>query len=80
MSVVNQVLSLNPWDRVLVIFVFFWGISILIFTLKLNISNSLTASNDDTFFEHRMNQAIEFLKESKQRNMELKRLIDNLLE
>lgn len=80
MSVVNQVSSLNPWDRVLVIFVFFWGISILIFTLKLNISNSLTASNDDAFFEHRLNQAIEFLKESKRRNMELKRLIDNLLE
>lgn len=80
MSVVRQILALSTWARVLVIFVLLWGLLVLIFASKLNTPNSLTASNDDTFFEHRLNQAIEFLEESKRRNIELKRLIDNLLE
>lgn len=77
MSVLRQVLGLSPWVRALVIFVLVWGILVLIFASKLN-GPSGALSNED-YTNHRLNQAIEYLEESKRRNAELKQLIDEFL-
>lgn len=78
MSVLRQVLGLSAWIRALVIFVLLWGLLVLIFASKLNGPNSSALSNED-YTNHRLNQAIEFLEESKRRNSELKQLIDEFL-
>lgn len=78
MSVLRQVLGLSAWIRALVIFVLLWGLLVLIFASKLNGPNTSALSNED-YTNHRLNQAIEFLEESKRRNSELKQLIDEYL-
>lgn len=78
MSALRQIAALSPWARILVVFVILWGVIVLIFISKLNVSNSL--SNDGSFVQHRLNQGMEFLEASRKRNQELQLLIDNLLE
>lgn len=78
MSVLRQVLGLSAWVRALVIFVLLWGLLVLIFASKLSGPNTSSLSNED-YTNHRLNQAIEFLEESKRRNSELKQLIDEFL-
>lgn len=78
MSMLRQVLGLSAWIRALVIFVLLWGLLVLIFASKLNGPNLSALSNED-YANHRLNQAIEYLEESKRRNAELKQLIDNFL-
>ncbi|XP_031629119.1 alpha-(1,6)-fucosyltransferase [Contarinia nasturtii] len=78
MSVLRQVLGLSAWIRALVIFVLLWGLLVLIFASKLSGPNASSLSNED-YTNHRLNQAIEFLEESKRRNSELKQLIDEFL-
>lgn len=78
MSALRQIGAMSPWARILVIFVILWGVIVLIFISKLNVSHSL--SNDASFVQHRLNQGMEFLEESRKRNQELQILIDNLLE
>lgn len=70
MSVARQLGS--AWLRVLVVFVFLWGLLMFVFASKLN----APAIQYDTV---RLNQAFNYLEQSKQKNYELKELISELL-
>lgn len=75
MTVIRQFLGLSTWVRILIIFVFFWGLLVFIFASKLN----APLSSDSGYTMKRLNQAISYLEHSKQKNSELKELIDELL-
>lgn len=79
MSVLRQVFGLSAWARVLVIFALLWGLLVLIFASKLNAPNGNSALSGEDYTNRRLNQAIEYLEESKRRNNELKQLIDEFL-
>lgn len=80
MTVLRQLMGLSTWVRVLVIFAFLWGILVLIFASKLNTPNgSSSALSDPDYTNRRLNQAIEYLEQSRKRNAELKQLIDEYL-
>lgn len=78
MSVLRQVLGLSAWVRALVIFILLWGLLVLIFASKLSGPNHSAQSYDD-YTNHRLNEAIEFLEETKRRNSEFKQLIETFL-
>lgn len=59
------------------IFVFLWGLLVLLFASKLNAPNGSVADTEYTM--KRLNQAINYLEQSKKRNEELKLLIDEYL-
>lgn len=79
MSMLRQALGFSSWVRALVIFVLLWGILVLIFASKLNGPMGNTLIVNEEYTNHRLNQAIDYLEESKQRNIELKQLIDEFL-
>lgn len=80
MTFLRQLMGLSTWVRVLVIFAFLWGILVLIFASKLNTpTGSSAALNDAEYTNRRLNQAIEYLEQSRKRNAELKQLIDEYL-
>lgn len=72
---VRQFMSLNPWIRALIVFVAMWGMLLFVFASKLNAN----PSSDTNSIVKRLNQAIEFLEESKHKNDELRQLVDDLL-
>lgn len=72
MSVARQ---LGGWVRVLIVFVFLWGLLLFLFASKLN-SPAADSGNTITI---RLNQAFNYLEQSKQKNFELKELISELL-
>lgn len=78
MSVLRQVLGLSAWVRALVIFVLIWGLLVLIFASKLSGPNHSALSYDD-YTNQRLNEAIEYLEETKRRNSEFKQMIDTFL-
>lgn len=78
MPALRQLSGLSPWARILVIFVILWGLLVVIFISKLNVTNGMV--NDASFVEHRLNRGMEYLEESRKRNQELQILIDNLIE
>lgn len=78
MSVLRQALGLNSWVRALVLFVLLWGLLVLLFASKLNGPTGTSQANEE-YTNHRLNQAIEYLEESKRRNSELKQIIDEFL-
>lgn len=78
MSVLRQVLGLSAWVRALVIFILLWGLLVLIFASKLNGPNHSALSYDD-YTNQRLNEAIEYLEETKRRNSEFKQMIDTFL-
>lgn len=78
MSVLRQLLGLSSWVRALVLFVLLWGLLVLIFASKLNGPNGSSLASEE-YTNHRLNQAIDYLEESKRRNIELKLLIDEFL-
>lgn len=77
MSFLRQVSGLGTWARVLVIFVFAWGLLVLIFASKLN--GPYSSISDYDHATKRLNQAIDYLEQSKKRNTEIKALIDEYI-
>lgn len=76
MSMARQFLALSPWIRALIVFVMMWGMVLFMFASKLGVQ----PTNDTaTATAKRLNQAIEYLEQSKQKNDELRQLIDDLL-
>lgn len=71
MSVLRQLGG--AWLRVLIVFVFLWGLLIVQFLF-----NSPAADSGNTI-TIRLNQAFNYLEQSKQKNYELKELISELL-
>ncbi|XP_075155715.1 alpha-(1,6)-fucosyltransferase 8 [Haematobia irritans] len=67
--------SSNTWVRALIIFCLAWAILVYIFVTKLNTPN--TEEPDST--SKRINQALQLLEESRQRNQELQDIIDTIL-
>lgn len=74
MVFLRQVSGLGTWARVLVIFLFAWGLLVLIFASKLN--GPYSSVSDFDYATKRLNQAIEYVEQSKKRNAEIKTLID----
>lgn len=72
MSFVRQFLGLNIWIRVLIIFAFLWGFTAFVFISKLN-------NNETENTYKRINKAISYLEQTKQKHEELKLLIDEYL-
>lgn len=80
MTVLRQVMGLSKWARILVVFVFLWGILVLIFASKLNTPYGSDQSiSDAEYTNKRLNQAIDYLEQSRKRNDKLKQLIDEYL-
>lgn len=75
MSLVRQFLGLSTWIRALIIFVLLWGFLVYIFASKLNVPPA--SEQDNTV--RRINQALEMLEHTKQKNEELRQLIDDFL-
>lgn len=72
MSFFRQFLGLNVWIRVLIIFAFLWGFTAFVFISKLN-------NNETENTYKRINEAISYLEQTKQKHEELKLLIDEYL-
>lgn len=72
MTCLRQFLGLNVWIRVLIIFALLWGLTAFIFISKLN-------NNEIDITYKRINKAISYLEQSKQKQEELKSLIDEYL-
>lgn len=77
MSVLRQFNGLSMWARILVIFVFLWGLLVLLFASKLNAPNGTVVETEYTI--KRLNQVMNYLEQSKKRNDELKQLLDEYL-
>lgn len=77
MSYLRQLTGSSVWVRILVIFVFFWGLLVLLFASKLNAPTSSNGVNE--YALKRLNQVTNYLEQSKRRNDELKLLIDEYL-
>lgn len=75
MSMTRQFMALSPWIRALIVFVVMWGMLLFVFASKLNVHSP----NDSGTTVKRLNQAIEYLEQSKHKNDELRQLIDDLL-
>lgn len=67
--------SSNTWVRALIIFCLAWAFLVYIFVTKLNPPS--TEEPDNT--SKRINQALQLLEASRQRNQELQEMIDTLL-
>lgn len=67
--------SSNTWVRALIIFCLAWAFLVYIFVTKLNPPS--TEEPDST--SKRINQALQLLEASRQRNQELQEMIDTLL-
>lgn len=77
MAFLRQLNGMSTWTRILLIFAFLWGILVFIFASKLNASNDRSASAiDSEYVNRRLNQAIDYLEQSRKRNAELKSLIE----
>lgn len=72
MSFVRQFLGLSIWIRILIIFALLWGFTAFLFVSKLN-----NSENETTY--KRINKAISYLEQTKQKHEELKTLIDEYL-
>ncbi|ALC49021.1 FucT6 [Drosophila busckii] len=76
--------SAYSWVRALIIFVFAWMVLLFVFVLKLTITQgsqgplSLTTGESE-INTRRINQALQLLEHTRQRNEELKLLIDELM-
>lgn len=77
MTFIRQISGLSVWVRILVGFVFLWGLLVLLFASKLNAPNTIVGETEYTV--KRLNQVMSYLEESKKRNDELKQLIDEYL-
>lgn len=71
----RQFMALSPWIRALIVFVVMWGMLLFVFASKLNVHSP----SDSGTTVKRLNQAIEYLEQSKHKNDELRQLIDDLL-
>lgn len=67
---------LSPWLRGLIAFCFIWGVLVFIFASKLNMPQPSDSAHNAI---QRLNQAIAYLEQSKQKNAELRDLINELL-
>lgn len=73
----RQLKGMSTWTRVLIIFAFLWGVLVLIFASKLNTTgNQSSLQIDAEYTKRRLNQAIDYLEQSRKQNAELKQLID----
>lgn len=77
MSMLRHFMALSTWVRVLVAFLFVWGLLVFIFASKLNAP--LLPADSAGHALQRLNQAVAYLEQSKQKNAELRELIDELL-
>ena len=72
--------SSNSWIRALIIFVLAWAFLVYVFVSKLNTQSTATSnSNEPDVATKRINQALLLLEHSKQRNEELRLMIEKLL-
>ncbi|XP_023306207.2 alpha-(1,6)-fucosyltransferase [Lucilia cuprina] len=67
--------SSNSWVRALIIFCLAWALLVYVFVTKLNTPNTV----EPDVSSRRINQALQMLEASKQRNAELQQMIDTLL-
>lgn len=77
MSFLRQFLGSSSWVRALMIFVVAWGFLVYIFVSKLSTQPSTIVDQDNTV--KRMNQALQMLEHSKQRNDELRQMISDFM-
>lgn len=75
MTFLRQVMGVNTWVRVLLVFVFFWGILIFLFVSKLNTQN--VVKTDDAV--RRLNDAIANLDYTKKIYADLRSILDEYL-
>uniref|UniRef100_A0A1I8NTE8 Alpha-(1,6)-fucosyltransferase n=1 Tax=Stomoxys calcitrans TaxID=35570 RepID=A0A1I8NTE8_STOCA len=77
MSVLRQFVgtSSNTWVRALIIFCLAWAVLVYIFVAKLNPANT----DESDSISNRINQALQLLEASRQRNQELQETIDTIL-
>lgn len=79
MTVNRQFWGLSAWwVRVLIGFVFVWGLLVFLFASKLG-SSLANSDAPESLTMTRLNEAMNYLEHSKQRNAEIRKLIDELL-
>ncbi|XP_017138193.1 alpha-(1,6)-fucosyltransferase [Drosophila miranda] len=71
--------SANSWVRALVIFVLAWVALVYVFVVKLTSTQGQQATGENEISARRITQALQLLEHTKQRNEELKQLIDELM-
>ncbi|XP_030380911.1 alpha-(1,6)-fucosyltransferase [Scaptodrosophila lebanonensis] len=71
--------SANSWARALILFVLAWVVLVYVFVLKLTNTQGQSAAVENDINARRINQALQLLEHTKQRNEELKLLIDELM-
>lgn len=77
MTFLRTFLNLNKWIRILILFILIWGLTVFIFIIKLQPQMTSEISDENTM--KRLNQAISYLEQSRQRNSDIKELINELL-
>ncbi|XP_068159454.1 alpha-(1,6)-fucosyltransferase [Drosophila tropicalis] len=71
--------SANSWARALIFFVLAWVVLVYVFVTKLTNSQNQLATSENEINARRINHALQLLEQTKQRNEELKLLIDELM-
>ncbi|XP_043065884.1 alpha-(1,6)-fucosyltransferase-like [Drosophila bipectinata] len=71
--------SANSWARALLFFVLAWVALVYVFVVKLTNTQGQQAAGESELNAKRINQALQMLEHTRQRNEELKQLIDELM-
>nr|XP_016924251.1 alpha-(1,6)-fucosyltransferase [Drosophila suzukii] len=71
--------SANSWARALIIFVLAWVGLVYVFVVKLTNTQGQQAAGESELNARRISQALQMLEHTRQRNEELKQLIDELM-
>ncbi|KAH8287618.1 hypothetical protein KR054_010905 [Drosophila jambulina] len=71
--------SANSWARALIIFVLAWVALVYLFVVKLTSTQGQQAAGESELNARRISQALQMLEHTRQRNEELKQLIDELM-
>jgi len=71
--------SANSWARALIIFVLAWIGLVYVFVVKLTNTQGQQAAGESELNARRISQALQMLEHTRQRNEELKQLIDELM-
>ncbi|KAH8324095.1 hypothetical protein KR074_009011 [Drosophila pseudoananassae] len=71
--------SANSWARALIFFVLAWVALVYVFVVKLTNTQGQQAAGESELNARRINQAMKMLEHTRQRNEELKQLIDELM-
>ncbi|XP_017061602.1 alpha-(1,6)-fucosyltransferase [Drosophila ficusphila] len=71
--------SANSWARALIVFVLAWAGLVYVFVVKLTNTQGQQAAGESELNARRISQALQMLEHTRQRNEELKQLIDELM-